>query len=731
MSDLKSDRPIATPAPAAVDPQAESPGFVPRGHGMGAVLAERQGAVDEARFRMTGGAAGTPPLARVVAQRQHAAANAVHRVAIQRKARGGAGAGTVPKGNGSALPGATRQSMEKELGSDLSNVRIHTGAESEQAASGFGARAFTVGQDVHFNAGEFKPGTKEGDKLLAHELTHTVQAQKSGIQRKAEPEAEGGQPAEAGEKEEGGADVSQPGEPAEQEADAVADKVGDKLHGAKKDAKGEGEAGAEGKDGEGAAKAEAPAEQAPPIAAKLEGIGLKIYRAPPLTNTTITDKWGSGATTQGAVNLTGQSMAENPEFEKDAIAFEQNLGPLAFSSGAGTASSLVGKARAYIESKVPADDFKNLGAETKKILEACASGATFAGSVGPNADTIKQLLLTSKELDDMVTAAAGDTQKLKSIPEPGNLREQMTFVYNFANKVLTPQLATDKAKVLELAGKAKMDQGEIQKRAAFMKEQAEKKALATGKPAAESGWDALGMVPQGAKADTVGGEAGAAGKTPQAVSSQWSARENRNKVEKEAGQAPTSDATTKTAGQAQAQGVGLSGREKEAQGITGPGDTLKWSEGAKVWVINEKDKWVQAMRALSLPLAAGPSGTTNALMNAAAMLGGAEPQAVRMACIGYLLPIKAHSLVEVLAAASAHGVGFTAGKKMYRDLKPLTEDQLRGCGRPGPEGKKLFPDEAPAPPVAAGPAAPGGAKPAGPPAPGGAKPGPATPAKPA
>ena len=42
--------------------------------------------------------------------------------------------------------------------------------------------------DVHFAAGQYAPGTKEGDRLLAHELTHVVQGQKSGVQRKAEKE---------------------------------------------------------------------------------------------------------------------------------------------------------------------------------------------------------------------------------------------------------------------------------------------------------------------------------------------------------------------------------------------------------------------------------------------------------------------------------------------------------------------------------------------------------------
>jgi hypothetical protein len=112
----------------------------------------------------------------------------------------------IPHGGGSGLPGDVKAKMEGQLGADLSAVKVHTGGASAKAAEGLGARAFTVGQDVHFGAGEYQPGSKEGDRLLAHELTHTVQGARSGVQRKAEHA--GGESAEAPVHE-----VSQPGEP--------------------------------------------------------------------------------------------------------------------------------------------------------------------------------------------------------------------------------------------------------------------------------------------------------------------------------------------------------------------------------------------------------------------------------------------------------------------------------------------------------------------------------------
>src|SRR6185436_11878930 len=170
---------------------------------------------------------------------ERAAANAQIQRSLKawRAASGAAGQAAVPNGTGSPLPAGVRAKMEPKLGGNLGNVRVHTDAESTEAAKGFGARAFTVGEDIHFNQGEFSPGSREGDKLLAHELTHVVQGQKSGIQRKEE--------AGGGEKKDQGPEVSDPAEPAEVEAEAKSKEVAGELHddGEKDDEKKDGEKG--------------------------------------------------------------------------------------------------------------------------------------------------------------------------------------------------------------------------------------------------------------------------------------------------------------------------------------------------------------------------------------------------------------------------------------------------------------------------------------------------------
>jgi hypothetical protein len=54
-------------------------------------------------------------------------------------------------------------------------VRTHTGAIAEQSTADVNADAYTGGHNIVFGAGRFVPGTIEGRRLLAHELTHVVQ----------------------------------------------------------------------------------------------------------------------------------------------------------------------------------------------------------------------------------------------------------------------------------------------------------------------------------------------------------------------------------------------------------------------------------------------------------------------------------------------------------------------------------------------------------------------------
>jgi hypothetical protein len=78
-------------------------------------------------------------------------------------------------GNGQPLDPATRASMETRFSHDFTRVRVHTDESSADAARAVNAQAFTMGQHVVFASGRYAPHTTGGTRLLAHELTHTLQ----------------------------------------------------------------------------------------------------------------------------------------------------------------------------------------------------------------------------------------------------------------------------------------------------------------------------------------------------------------------------------------------------------------------------------------------------------------------------------------------------------------------------------------------------------------------------
>ena len=81
---------------------------------------------------------------------------------------------------GKPLQPELRQDMEQRFGYNFSRVRVHSGAIAEQSARDVSAQAYTVGPDLVFGAGRFAPGTTEGRRLIAHELTHVVQQSGAG-----------------------------------------------------------------------------------------------------------------------------------------------------------------------------------------------------------------------------------------------------------------------------------------------------------------------------------------------------------------------------------------------------------------------------------------------------------------------------------------------------------------------------------------------------------------------
>jgi hypothetical protein len=82
-------------------------------------------------------------------------------------------------GAGTPLPTSARAQFEPLFGTAFPNVRIHTDAEAGHLARSIDARAFTSGQNVYFAPGQYNERSTQGRRLLAHELTHTVQQRNS------------------------------------------------------------------------------------------------------------------------------------------------------------------------------------------------------------------------------------------------------------------------------------------------------------------------------------------------------------------------------------------------------------------------------------------------------------------------------------------------------------------------------------------------------------------------
>ncbi|MBP5455176.1 MAG: DUF4157 domain-containing protein [Paludibacteraceae bacterium] len=79
------------------------------------------------------------------------------------------------QGGGQSMPAGLRGMMERGFDRDFSQVRLHTDSEAAGLSSSINAKAFTLGNDIYFNRGQFSPETSEGQRLVAHELAHVAQ----------------------------------------------------------------------------------------------------------------------------------------------------------------------------------------------------------------------------------------------------------------------------------------------------------------------------------------------------------------------------------------------------------------------------------------------------------------------------------------------------------------------------------------------------------------------------
>jgi len=117
------------------------------------------------------------------------------------------GIGSLTTPGGRPLESGLRAQMEHRFDHDFSGVRVHTDDPAGKSAEALRARAYTVGRSIIFAQGAFAPQSRDGQKLIAHELTHVVQ-------NDAHPDSASRSKL-----------ISEPGDPSEREAHGMARQI--------------------------------------------------------------------------------------------------------------------------------------------------------------------------------------------------------------------------------------------------------------------------------------------------------------------------------------------------------------------------------------------------------------------------------------------------------------------------------------------------------------------------
>jgi hypothetical protein len=130
--------------------------------------------------------ADAPGLIHAVTQRARvAAANVAKKTDRKAQAKSESGTAALPAhdpatirsqlGTGRPLDTAVRGNMERSFNNSFAAVRIHDDSTAARFSQALGAQAFTIGNDIAFASGGYRPGTSAGDEVIAHELAHTLQ----------------------------------------------------------------------------------------------------------------------------------------------------------------------------------------------------------------------------------------------------------------------------------------------------------------------------------------------------------------------------------------------------------------------------------------------------------------------------------------------------------------------------------------------------------------------------
>jgi hypothetical protein len=353
-----------------------------------------------------------------------------------------------------------------------------------------------------------------------------------------------------------------------------------------------------------------------------------------------------------------------------ALEFESKLGLRAMADGDAAGSAVMDQIAGFLVSYAT-------------VLEEASTqmAATAEGVQARLATSLPKLGTT----DATVAGAVGtDPHVLIDAMANGNLREKMTILFNFMRFFNEGMLKMTEAQRDTVIGSAELNAGLLADRIGDL--EAQTPAVDPTAPAtaeAPSGADQLASPGEGKTLrNTTTGEFALGPKTrtsltdvdPKLIGGQDRARiDGGNK------------ASSRTIASLDGTNAELSDREKAVQekalGETETLDTatLRWNEGADKWMADKNSEFVQLLEATQVPFGAGPSGTTARLMSTAQQLGYTDAIGMRLACMGYLLPIRAHSLIEVMVSAAAYGCPAPQpGLMMYTEIAPYDAGTLKG-----------------------------------------------------
>lgn len=381
------------------------------------------------------------------------------------------------------------------------------------------------------------------------------------------------------------------------------------------------------------------------------------------------------------VRTSNAAVDNNDHALPEALTFEVNLGLAAAGDGMTASQAVMDQIQAYLTAYATQLTGAVQDVEEQKRL------------VNEKINTTLPQLGTT---DPSVAGAVGkDPTTLLTVLKGGNLREQMTILFNFMRFFSDSMLKMTETERTTIIGQAKLGKDALEKRIDDVSKKTTQvdpmmPALPNG---TASGADQLQAPAEGQilQNSTDGNFVfGANARNPGLADVDQKLLDGQDRARIEDKNAGSSQ---RTIGSLDGTNAELSEREKAVQqkGIEKnlggklpeeaelEKEKLLWAEGADKWIADAQSEFVKHLQEMQVPFGAGPSGTTARLMSTAQQLGYADPVQMRLACMGYLLPIRAHSLVEILVSAAAYGAPTPLdGLMMYTEIAPYDASTLKG-----------------------------------------------------